>query len=150
MNRGDQQPGPYVKKVQLPSGKTIEVVYFEDMDEATTADSLQDLERQDVDTPRTETDLHVCRACDSELVYPTAWEEDSRESWRVTLRCPECETTRRGVFDQDSVEAFDDVLDAGTDELSADYRKLMRANMAEEVDRFAAALAADAILPEDF
>ena len=145
MNRGDQQPGPYVKKVQLPSGKTIEVVYFEDMDEATTADSTQAL-----DQPRFETDLHVCRDCDSELVYPTAWEEDSRESWRVTLRCPECEATRSGVFDQDSVEAFDEVLDAGTDELSADYRKLMRANMAEEVDRFAAALAADAILPEDF
>jgi hypothetical protein len=31
-----------------------------------------------------------------------------------------------------------------------DLKQLMRANMAEEVDRFAAALAADFILPEDF
>ena len=68
----------------------------------------------------------------------------------MTIRCPECETFREGVFSQHAVEAFDEELDAGTDALTADYRRLMRANMAEEVDRFAGALQAEAVLPEDF
>ena len=57
---------------------------------------------------------------------------------------------REGVFTQDTVETFDEELDRGADALARDYRRLMRANMVEEIDRFAAALEADAILPEDF
>ena len=68
----------------------------------------------------------------------------------MTLRCPDCETVREGVFAQDTVDAFDERLDVGTDVLTADLRRLTRANMAEEIDRFVAALQADAILPEDF
>ncbi len=34
--------------------------------------------------------------------------------------------------------------------LARDYKRLMRANMADEIDRFVGALTADAILPEDF
>lgn len=130
-----------VKKVVLPSGKTIEVVYFGEHDEpAATAHHVLDPAG----------DLHVCLECRSRLAYPTAWEEAGTDHWSVTIRCPECETCREGVFSQDAVEAFDEELDAGTDALMADYRRLMRANMAEEVDRFAAALGAGAVLPEDF
>ncbi len=68
----------------------------------------------------------------------------------MTIRCPECEAFREGVFSQSAVEAFDEELDAGTDALMADYRHLMRANMAEEVERFASALDVGAVLPEDF
>jgi hypothetical protein len=96
-------------------------------------------------------DLHVCRDCRSELVYPTAWEEETpRQTWRVTLRCPECEAVRADVFDEETVEAFDETLEIGSDLLAADYRKLMLSNMGNEIDAFCAALAADAILPEDF
>ena len=101
-------------------------------------------------TVEEEQDLHVCATCASELVYPAGWEEAGPDAWHVTLRCPECETCREGVFSQDTVDAFDEELDAGTEALTADLRRLARANMAGEVDRFAAALAADAILPEDF
>ena len=45
---------------------------------------------------------------------------------------------------------FDEELDRGADALARDYKRLMRANMAEEIDRFVGALDADAILPEDF
>jgi hypothetical protein len=119
-----------VKRVVLPSGKTIEVVYFGEQ--------------------QAETDLHVCSRCASRMAYPTTWEEAGPESWAVEIRCPECEEVREGVFSQTAVEAFDEVLDAGTDALMADYRRLTRANMAEEMERFAAALHADAIMPEDF
>ena len=132
MNRNEEHESHHVRRIQLPSGKTIEVVYFGD------------------DPAVEETDLHLCTQCDSELVYPTAWEEASGRSWQVTLRCPDCEQIREGVFSQDAVDAFDERLDAGTGALAADLRRLTQANMVDELERFAAALAADAILPEDF
>jgi hypothetical protein len=142
MERHDQQSGHHVKRVQLPSGKTIEVVYFTDADERPTRHEVAPLSHT--------RDMHVCRDCDSELVYPTSWDEEPGAGWRVTLRCPECDSNRDGVFSETAVEAFDEVLERGSDALAADYRKLMRANMGDEVERFALALAADAILPEDF
>ena len=137
-HQGDREH--LVKKVVLPSGKTIEVVSFEDYDAA--AAPSRGLDRDG--------DLHVCIECSSHLAYPTTWEEVGSVHWSVTIRCPECETVREGVFSQSAVEAFDEELDAGTDALMADYRHLMRANMAEEVDRFASALDVGAVLPEDF
>ena len=143
MEQHEQDGTHYVRKVVLPSGKTIDVVLFNEApaEGPETGPSL---------VPEPEQDLHVCLHCESELVYPTQWEEAGPSSWQVELRCPECETHRAGVFSQDCVDAFDEVLDRGTDELTADLRRLMRANMAEEVERFSAALAVDAILPEDF
>ena len=130
-----------MKRVVLPSGKTIEVVYFGEGNEPA------DGSRPVLDPAGA---LHVCTECASHLAYPTAWEEADEDHWSVTIRCPECEILRQGVFSQTAVETFDEELDAGTDALTADYRRLMRANMAEEVDRFAGALSAGAVLPEDF
>jgi hypothetical protein len=134
----------YVKRVQLPSGKTIEVVYFKDAG----------LQPESVSSfgPAVEPaqDLHVCHNCDSELVYPTAWDEAGPNAWQVVLRCPDCETIREGVFAQETVDDLDERLDIAADALTADLRRLARANMACEVDAFVAALGADAILPEDF
>jgi hypothetical protein len=48
------------------------------------------------------------------------------------------------------VYAFDRELDCGFAELIAQHDRLVRANLAEEAKRLAAALAADALLPEDF
>jgi len=141
MDGSDQRDPHYVKRVVLPSGKTIEVVYFKDAVE-------QDSSFRTVAEP--DQALHVCTACESELVYPTGWEEADRDSWQVQLRCPECEHRRDGVFSQATVEAFDEELDKGSDALTADYRRLCRANMAEEVERFTSALDSNAVLPEDF
>ena len=63
---------------------------------------------------------------------------------------PELRVDREGVFDQDTVERFDEELDRGTEALVRDLKRLMRANMEDEIERFVGALAADAILPEDF
>ncbi len=141
MESSEKRDSHYVKRVVLPSGKTIEVVYFKDSVE-------QESSFRTVAEP--DQALHVCTACSSELVYPTGWDETDDESWKVALRCPECEHRREGIFSQASVEAFDEQLDTGTDALTADYRRLCRANMAEEVERLTAALDSDAILPEDF
>jgi hypothetical protein len=95
-------------------------------------------------------DLHVCSECSSELVYPVEWDDSGPQDWNVLLHCPNCDIRREGVFSQKAVEALDDELDRGADALTRDYKRLVRANMADEIERFVAALSADAILPEDF
>ena len=94
--------------------------------------------------------LHECLNCPSELVHPVEWEPTKARTWSVLLRCPECEVYRAGVFDQEIMDAFDRELDRGDDELRSAYVQLAAENMSEETKRFSRALAADAILPEDF
>jgi hypothetical protein len=130
---------PYVRRLVLPSGKTIDVVYFGDAAAAARRREPEPVE-----------DLHVCGTCDSELVYPVDWEEAGDEHWEVTLRCPNCGWTGTGVFEQDVVERFDEELDRGTEALVRDLKQLMQANMEDEIDRFVSALQAGHIVPEDF
>src|SRR5690242_19831513 len=131
--------GQYVRRVVLPSGRAIEVVYFEPMaaESAPQAAPLVD-------------DLHICPECDRDLVYPVEWEEVSPTHWEVLLRCPNCEWTEVDTFDQPTVDRFDEKLDIGTEILIRDLKRLEQANMEDEVERFVRALGADAILPEDF
>ena len=141
---GNAENTHFTKRVTLPSGKTIEVVYF--------AEDGQLAEPQGPAHPPAEPqqDLHVCIECSSELVHPVQWEESGPENWSVLLHCPNCEVYREGVFTQENVELFDEELDRGADALARDYKRLMRANMADEIERFTGALEAGAILPEDF
>jgi hypothetical protein len=129
----------YVRRVVLPSGKTIEVVYFEEL--APLAPGTHE---------RSDADLHICGSCDSELVYPVAWEEAGATHWEVTLRCPNCEWAGTGVFEQTVVERFDEELDRGTEALVRDLKRMMHANMEDEIERFVSALESDHILPDDF
>ena len=140
--------GHYVKRVVLPSGKTIEVVYFDTKPEDIVPQAVSDAPPEA--PSRVTTDLHICKECKSELVYPIEWEEAGPEYWRVCLRCPNCEWSAAGVFPQDLVDHFDERLDRGTEQMVTDLKHLMRANMTEEIDRFVEALQSDAILPEDF
>jgi hypothetical protein len=68
----------------------------------------------------------------------------------MTLECPNCRWLGGGEFDQELVDAFEDHLDRGTKALVEDLKRLVRANMEEEVERFVHALEAGAILPMDF
>ena len=136
--------GHFTKRVTLPSGKTIEVVYFSD-------DEVAALEQAAVHPPaEPHQELHICVECQSGLVYPVQWDEAGSENWSVLLHCPNCDVHREGVFTQENVELFDEELDRGADALARDYKRVMRANMADEIERFAGALEAGAILPEDF
>jgi hypothetical protein len=128
-----QKPNPHsIRRIVLPSGRSIDVVRFED----TPAPVIRA--------------LHVCPECRSELVHPVAWTEASQDHWQLTLRCPNCDWLIGGVFDQDQVQDLEERLDAGLSEMLSDLRRLTQANMADEFDRFVAALDADLILPEDF
>jgi hypothetical protein len=138
-----------VKKVVLPSGKTIEIVYFAETDEARGSAPQAAAE---LSAPRTspETELHVCPGCESHLVYPLAWEEAGESAWDLELRCPNCEWHGDGVYEQAVVEKLDEHLDNGTQVLVRDLKHLMHANMEEEMERFISALRAGQIWPMDF
>ena len=143
----ESHSGHQLKRIVLPSGKTIEVVYFDQVERAAAANEAPATKHQEQQTER---ELHVCPGCESDLVYPTTWEEADENHWSVSLRCPNCEHFDQGVYSQDECDRFDDHLEAGTDALTRDFKRLMAANMAEEIDRFVAALDADAIQPMDF
>jgi uncharacterized protein (DUF2236 family) len=132
----------YVRRVVLPSGRAIEVVYFENQPAHAPL--------RPIDAPHERLDLHVCPECDKALVYPVEWEEASPTHWDVQLRCPNCEWLTVGLYDQETVDRFDAHLDHGTEALVRDLKRLTRANMEDEIERFSAALAADAIWPMDF
>ena len=131
----------YVRRVVLPSGKTIEVVYF---------DETQTLDAASAGLADVREDLHVCGECSSDLVFPVEWDEAGATHWEVTLRCPNCEWYGTGVFSQDVVERFDEELDRGTEHLVRDLKRMMHANMEDEIERFVYALDADYIVPDDF
>ena len=78
-------------------------------------------------------DLHVCPDCTSPLVYPLDWAPVDMRRWRVELRCPECQWQRAGLYDQDVLDRFDSILDAGTESLLDDLRLLQRSNMEDEL-----------------
>jgi hypothetical protein len=139
MSQPTNSNGQYVRHVTLPSGRKIEVVYFEPLADEPTKTGAQPADA-----------LHICPECDRDLVYPVDWEEASVTHWEVELRCPNCEWNEVGTFDQATVDRFDERLDAGTEALVKDLRRLVQANMEAEAERFAAALDANAILPEDF
>jgi hypothetical protein len=138
MEAKDKKEDGTVKRVALPGGKTIEVVYF------------QDSGAEHVEPGTGPRELHICPGCSSNLAYPVQWSEADPTRWEVTLRCPNCEWTETDVFDQETVERFDEELDRGTDQLVDDLKRLVYANMEEQIDRFCEALVNDHVLPEDF
>jgi hypothetical protein len=121
-----------VRRIVLPSGRTIEVVRFQET--ATEA-------------PR---GLHICPMCDSELVQPVAWCEASEGRWDLVLSCPNCHWSTEGVFGEAEVHALEEQLDQGLADMIRDLQRLTQANMADHVERFTVALRTDLILPEDF
>jgi hypothetical protein len=122
-----------VRKIVLPSGKSIEVVRFND--------------ETDVQPSR---GLHLCPSCHSDLVQPVAWSEAEGECWELVLSCPNCWWEDEGIFSQEQVEALEEHLDDGLADMLDDLQRLAQSNMADQVDRFITALQGDHILPEDF
>jgi hypothetical protein len=159
--------------VQLPSGREIEVVYLDSTGHRVAEQSsyvpAPPTEHTHVSastqghtpsraaspaptparTPQHE-QLHVCPRCSGELMHPLDWSEQSPGRWRISMRCPDCEELREGVFGQVLVEELDEELDKATGALLSDLKQLTHANMTEEIELFARALKLDLIGPSDF
>jgi hypothetical protein len=123
--------GPLTRRITLPSGRVIEI--------RSTSAGPHGADR----------DLSLCPSCGSRFVQPVRWDE-RHDGFAVLLRCPECERLEEDVFDDGTLERYDIALDAATDALVRDHRALSLSNLAEEIERFAAALHAGHVLPEDF
>jgi hypothetical protein len=133
MESNQNQHQHSVRRIVLPSGRCIEVVRFHETEE-----------------PPVHPGLHVCPHCSSELVQPVSWAEAGDDRWELTLECPNCWWTTDGVFDHDEVHELEERLDDGLADMLGDLKRLTHANMADQIDRFVAALQADLVLPEDF
>jgi hypothetical protein len=95
--------------------------------------------------------LHVCPACSSALVQPVAWEQDGdRRGWLVSRRCPECGWAGESVHNEVEIDAFDEQLDLGAQELAGQLRAMEHANMSDSADAFIRALRGDLIGADDF
>ena len=129
----DKSHNHSVQRIVLPSGRKIEVVRFHDRPGGAEHGPL-----------------HICPECQCELVQPITWTEASEDQWELLLRCPNCDWSTEGVFEQTAVEELEEHLDEGLADMISDLQRLTQANMAEEIDRFLSALQADLILPEDF
>jgi hypothetical protein len=129
MNQQPEQPS--VRRIVLPSGRSIEVVRFSEQDHAPSG-------------------LHVCPDCNSDLVQPIDWSEAPDERWSLVLNCPNCGWYTEGLYTQDQVRELEDRLDEGLADMLRDLTRLTQANMADQIERFITALHADQILPEDF
>jgi hypothetical protein len=121
-----------ISRIVLPSGKSIEVVRFQDAEKVAKRG------------------LHECPECTSDLVQPIEWAEAPKACWVLTLHCPNCDWITDGMFESHEVHQLEDKLDDGLADMLRDLRRMTQANMSDEIERFTAALYADQILPEDF
>jgi len=134
-----------VRRLRLPSGKQIEVVVFGATGRRAAAEPEAE---KTVAAPSRR--LHVCRDCGSNLVHPIDWEEVATDTWRLELRCPNCEWIGGAVYDRSIVELLDEELERGMETIVRDLRHLTHANMEEQIERFIHALQDDLIVPFDF
>ena len=103
-----------------------------------------------VPPPNASRDAHVCPLCGSRLVHPTEWQRVAAAAWRITLRCPNCETVRSVTLSREEVERLNRALYEGTERLARQADQLVRRHFEEEAAKFVAALETDLILPIDF
>jgi Zn-finger protein len=137
----------HVKKIILPSGKAVQIVYFHP-DDAVAAEPVAEIAA--AAAPDTTTGLERCPVCECDLVHPVDWREAEGERWDIELQCPSCQWTHRGEFPQDVVERYDEALNEGTDALVDALERVSRENMEADIERFIDALHAGHIEPIDF
>jgi hypothetical protein len=97
-------------------------------------------------------DLHVCGSCRRPFVVPEAIVRAPEGTMGVVveLRCTDCGWMHTGAYPPAAVEALDRALDLAEREIRAALDVCELSDELERIDRFAAALRADLILPEDF
>jgi hypothetical protein len=92
---------------------------------------------------------HLCQACAQPFVQLDDLAPAGRR-WRVRLHCSNCGLESLELLDRKTLDRLDEELDRELEELWVALEVLTSENLREYTDRFVTALAADAILPEDF
>jgi hypothetical protein len=134
----------HIKRITLPSGKVVELVYLQTGWHQTATGAADAPARTRVRP------IELCPQCGGDRVHPLDWREVDDMRWELDLRCPDCRWEGGNVYDQHEVERYDDVLLADAGDMIEELDRITRQNMAEHLERFSAALHADAITPFDF
>jgi hypothetical protein len=138
----------HVKRIVLPSGKTVEIVYYQANGEGEPV--ISDVHEIEGTVGLVVRRIELCGSCGGDRVHPVDWDEVAEMRWQLSLRCPDCEWRHLDTYDAEEVERFDDVLNDATDRLIEELDRVTRENMNEAVDRFRSALENDDIVPFDF
>jgi hypothetical protein len=136
----------HVKRIELPGGKVVELVYLQAGWEQDAPASAADEASARIHVRR----IELCPRCGSDRVHPLDWREVEDMRWELDVRCPDCRWAASDVYEQLEVERYDDILLAAAGDLTEELDRITRENMAEHLERFRAALDADAITPFDF
>jgi hypothetical protein len=141
----------HIKRIVLPSGKTVEIVYYKAAggEPIITEAREVELEPETPEQPKLR-QIELCVACGGERVQPLDWLEVENLRWELALRCPDCEWEQTETFNQAEVERYDDVLNDATDRMIEALDRVTRQNMSEAIERFRLALENDDIVPFDF
>lgn len=96
--------------------------------------------------------LTDCPRCKQSFVCPIQDEchETGTDHWFIVTRCGGCGDVQERLITQARANEFDNDLAVYERKVHSTLMGLMRARFEEEIDRFARALEADAIMPEDF
>jgi hypothetical protein len=94
---------------------------------------------------------HICRVCRRPFVLPLSVVPlRTYDGYVVELRCTNCEDSTVALLRQEQLERLDRELDRQTGWIRHQLAEMHLADELERVDRFAAALHAGHVLPEDF
>lgn len=144
-----------LSEIVLPSGRRLEISYVDGepfaMNEPASPDPVTETEPA-VDTSMIDAldSLTICGSCDSMLVQPQTWRQAPPRSWKVELRCPECEERGSAVVGEELAEQLTLFHERARALVEVSMLRLASENAEREIERFARALEADLILPEDF
>lgn len=95
--------------------------------------------------------LHVCPECSRPFVVPgDDCDVIGERLLRLDLHCVDCGWEHNAIYSEAELEALDRELDRGYADMLWALEVLWIGNEEAAIDRFAAALSAGAILPEDF
>ncbi|HZO35548.1 MAG TPA: hypothetical protein VFB41_01600 [Solirubrobacteraceae bacterium] len=95
--------------------------------------------------------LHVCPSCQGSFVVPgDEYDVVAERLCRLNLYCVACGWEKTAIYSDAELEALDRELDRGYADMLWALEVLWIGNEEAAIDRFAAALSAGAILPEDF
>jgi hypothetical protein len=101
-------------------------------------------------THATPTEAPACALCGSRLIDLADAVEVAPRIWDVTLRCADCAGEYAVSCTEDALARLEHALCRAAADLERELERFARLRFEEDVERFAAALRAGAILPMDF
>jgi hypothetical protein len=139
-----------VRRIELPSGKTVEISRPEPDDRrGASGPAVRAAPRLGGRAPG-RVRPNLCRGCASTLAYEVDCRSAPGGRWEIDVRCPNCEQTDTVTLTQTEADSLDAEFERAAEALVRDLARLAEANMTEDLERFVAALEADAIHPIDF